>query len=304
MKTTNPKTATATIEQVFEIDTPYIVKSLSTPILDEIERSGSGRRSKSISNSKTGRYVYSMIPKGKVTDLAFDATIRAAAPFQCERKQNLGCPAAAIIIEKSDLREKVRERKVGSLIVFVVDASGSMAAEERMSATKGAILSLLLDAYQRRDRVGMVVFRKDRAELVLPPTNSVELAQRYLTVLPTGGRTPLAHGLALGFETIQDYLKRDKHAIPLLALISDGRANVPLNGGDPVVEAKTIAREISFAGIKSIAIDTERDYLTFGLVKQVCEEMKGKYLQLEELSANPIVSAVRNNLHQTNGAYA
>jgi magnesium chelatase subunit D len=150
----------------------------------------------------------------------------------------------------------------------------------------------------------MVVFRKDRAELVLPPTNSVELAQRYLTVLPTGGRTPLAHGLALGFETIQDYLKRDKHAIPLLALISDGRANVPLNGGDPVVEAKTIAREISFAGIKSIAIDTERDYLTFGLVKQVCEEMKGKYLQLEELSANPIVSAVRNNLHQTNGAYA
>jgi magnesium chelatase subunit D len=299
-----PQDGNSDQEQVFEIDTPYIVKSLSTPILDEIERSGSGRRSKSISNSKTGRYVYSMIPKGKVTDLAFDATIRAAAPFQCERKQNLGCPAAAIIIEKSDLREKVRERKVGSLIVFVVDASGSMAAEERMSATKGAILSLLLDAYQRRDRVGMVVFRKDHAELVLPPTNSVELAQRYLTVLPTGGRTPLAHGLALGFETIQDYMKRDKDAIPLLALISDGRANVPLNGGDPIVEAKTIAREISSAGIKSIAIDTERDYLTFGLVKQVCDEMKGKYLQLEELSANPIVSAVRNNLYQTNGAYA
>jgi magnesium chelatase subunit D len=199
------------------------------------------------------------------------------------------------------LREKVREKKMGNLIMFVVDASGSMAAEERMTATKGAILSLLLDAYQRRDRVGMIAFRKNRAELILPPTNSVELAQKCLAKLPTGGRTPMAHGLMLGIQTIREYMRRDKEAIPLLALVSDGRANVNLNGGDPVEEAKSVAHTIKTAGIKSIAIDTERDFITFGLVNQICSEMGGKYFRLEELSAAPIVSAVRSNLPQSHG---
>jgi magnesium chelatase subunit D len=282
-------------EQVFEADSPYPVKRLATPVLDQMHRSSRGRRSKSRSNSKTGRYVDSVVPKGKVEDLAFDATLRAAAPFQNRRKKGSD-GEGALLIENSDLREKVRERKVGNLVVFVVDASGSMAAEERMTATKGAILSLLLDAYQRRDRVGMVVFRKSKAELILPPTNSVELAQKCLARLPTGGRTPMAHGLNLGLETVRDYMRRDKEAIPLLVLVSDGRANVPLNGGDPVEEAKTVARAISSAGIKSIAIDTERGFITFGLVKQICTEMGGKYLRLEELSAVPIASAVRENL--------
>ena len=282
-------------EQVFEADSPYPLKRLATPVLDQMQRSSRGRRSKSRSNSKTGRYVDSAIPNGKVEDLAFDATLRAAAPFQNRRKKGAS-DEGALLIEKSDLREKVRERKVGNLIVFVVDASGSMAAEERMTATKGAILSLLLDAYQRRDRVGMVVFRKNTAELVLPPTNSVETAQKRLATLPTGGRTPMAHGLNLGLELVRDYMRRDKEAIPLMVLVSDGRANVPLNGGDPVEEAKRVARAISSAGIKSIAIDTERGFITFGLVKQICAEMDGKYFQLEELSAAPIASAVRDNL--------
>ncbi|NLE05693.1 MAG: VWA domain-containing protein, partial [Crenarchaeota archaeon] len=284
-------------EQVSDVDSPYAVKPISTPILDEVERSGAGRRTKTISNSKTGRYVSSTIPKGAVTDLAFDATLRAAAPFQNQRKSN-SQSNNCLLVEKSDLRQKIRERKVGNLIMFVVDASGSMAAEERMTATKGAILSLLLDAYQRRDRVGMIAFRKETAELLLPPTNSVELAQRYLTVLPTGGRTPLAHGLSLGLETIRDYIRRDKESIPLLALISDGRANVSIKGGDAVEDAKIAAREIANSGIKSIAIDTERGFLTFGLVKKICEEMKGRYMQLEELSASPLASAVRDNLSQ------
>jgi magnesium chelatase subunit D len=282
-------------EQVFEADAPYAVKAFSAPVLDEFERSGSGRRSTSLSSKKSGRYVDSTIPKGKVQDLAFDATLRAAAPFQLQRK-NQSEKQSGLLIEPSDLREKVRECKVGNLIMFVVDASGSMAAEERMSATKGAVLSLLLDAYQRRDRVGMVVFRKDTAELVLPPTNSVELAQKFLSVLPTGGRTPMAHGLSLGLDAIQDYMRRDKEAIPLLALVSDGRSNVSISGGDPVVEAKGIARGIANAGVKALAIDTERGFLTFGLVKQICDEMKGKYLRLEELSAAPIVSAVHEGL--------
>jgi len=282
-------------EQVFDADSPYPVKRFIPPVLDQMQRSCKGRRSKSRSNSKTGRYVGSVLPKGKVEDLAFDATLRIAAPFQ-NRRKNESTDQRAVLIEKSDLREKVRVRKVGNLILFVVDASGSMAAEERMTATKGAIVSLLLDAYQRRDRVGMVVFRKNRAELVLSPTNSVELAQTRLSKLPTGGRTPMAHGLKLGLDTIQDYVRNDKETIPLLVLVSDGRANVPLNGGDPVEEAKSVAHEISSAGIKSVAIDTERDFITFGLVKQICTEMGGKYFRLGELSAAPIASFVRGNL--------
>ncbi|MCL5877517.1 MAG: putative cobaltochelatase [Candidatus Bathyarchaeota archaeon] len=286
-----------TKEQVFQADSPYAVKPLAAPVLDEIERKGSGRRSKTLSDSKKGRYVASMIPKGKVADLAFDATLRAAAPFQKRRREESNDQQMALLIERSDLREKVRETKMGNLILFVVDASGSMAAEERMSATKGAVLSLLLDAYQRRDRVGLIAFRKDAAELVLPPTNCVELAQKYLAKLPTGGRTPLAHGLKLGVDTIK-FWTRDGKDIPLLVLVSDGRANVNLSGGDPVEEAKRIAQSIASQGIQTIAVDTERGFLSFGLVKQISEAVGGKYLRLEELSAAPIVSAVKDNLFE------
>ena len=282
-------------ETGFEADAPYRVKPISTSLMDQVKRSDTGRRSKSLSNGERGRYVDSIIPKGKVTDLAFDATLRAAAPFQNRRREESG-NHDSLVIEKCDLREKVRESKIGNLIIFVVDASGSMAAEERMAATKGAVLSLLLDAYQRRDHVGMIVFRKNKAEFVLPPTNSVELAERCLAKLPTGGRTPMAHGLSLGLECIKDYKKRNKEVIPLLTLISDGRANVPLNGGDPVEESKLVAREIRRAGVKTVAIDTERGFLSFGLVKQICDEMNGHYLRLEELSAAPIASVIRENL--------
>ena len=282
-------------ETVFEADAPCRVKPISTSLMDQVKRSDTGRRSKSLSNGERGRYVDSIIPKGKVTDLAFDATLRAAAPFQNRRREESG-NHDSLVIEKCDLREKVRESKIGNLIMFVVDASGSMAAEERMAATKGAVLSLLLDAYQRRDHVGMIVFRKNKAEFVLPPTNSVELAERCLAKLPTGGRTPMAHGLSLGLECIKDYKKRNKEAIPLLTLISDGRANVPLNGGDPVEESKLVAREIRRAGVKAVAIDTERGFLSFGLVKQICDEMNGHYLRLEELSAAPIAIVIRENL--------
>ena len=282
-------------EQVFETDPPYKVRPLITPVLDQVSRSGAGRRSKSITSSKTGRYVDSVVPREKTTDLAFDATLRAAAPFQARRRK--GTPSQnAMLIEGYDMREKVRETKVGNLIMFVLDASGSMAAEERMVATKGAVLSLLLDAYQRRDRVGMVVFRGKKAELVLPPTNSVELAQKLLTDLPTGGRTPLAHGLNLGLDTIKEYMWRDKHALPLLILVSDGKTNVSLKGGDPIEEAKGIAREIKAANIKSIAVDTEQGFITFRLVEQICTELKGTYLRLEELKSAPIVSAVKDSL--------
>lgn len=282
-------------EQTFEAEPPYRVRPLVTSVLDEEPRNKTGRRSKSRTRSKTGRYVSSVIPQGKTADLAFDATLRAAAPFQARRREEM-LGQNALLIESHDLREKVREKKVGNLILFVLDASGSMAAEERMVATKGAVVSLLLDAYQRRDQVGMVVFRGKTAELVLPPTNSVELAQKHLAQLPTGGRTPLAHGLKLGLETLKEHLWRDKHGIPLLVLVSDGRANVSLNNGNPVEEAKKIAREIKAANIKSITIDTEQGLVAFRLVEEICTELGGVYLRLEELKSAPIASAVKDTL--------
>ncbi len=282
-------------EQVFQAEKPYNVKPFAPPVFDEIQRNHTGRRSKTLSLSKKGRYVDSKIPNGVVDDLAFDATFRAAAPYQKRRRQD-SCAGTALLLENCDLRQKIRESKMGNLIVFVVDASGSMAAQQRMRATKGAVLSLLLDAYQRRDRVGMIAFRRDTAELVLPPTNSVDLAEKYLSKLPTGGRTPMAHGLKLGVETIKNYVRGDREAVPLMVLVSDGRANVNLHGGDPFEEAKMMARQVASAGIQSIVLDTEQDFLSFGLVKQISDEMRGKYMRLEELSAAPIASAVRSKL--------
>jgi magnesium chelatase subunit D len=283
-------------EHVFDSTPPYKVKPLSVPVTDGNPRDGSGRRSRSITDSKTGRYAGSRIPQGKTTDLAIDATLRAAAPFQTGRKRET--PGQnALIVKEYDLREKVRQKKIGNLIIFVLDASGSMAAEERMSAAKGAVLSLLLDAYQRRDRVGMVVFRGDDAELVLPPTGSVTLAQKLLARLPTGGRTPLAHGLKAGLDTIKESLLKDKNLLPMLVLISDGRANVSIGSGNPVEDAERIAGEIRAANIRSVAIDTEQDFISFGLVRKIAGKLEGIYLRIRELEAAPIASAVRNNLN-------
>jgi magnesium chelatase subunit D len=164
--------------QVGEAFTP---RRLDTP-LDKIVRTYGGRRSRTKTELKRGRYVQARPANGKADDLAFDATLRAAAPFQKSRKQEENPNKVAFHVKKSDYMRKVRVRRAANLILFVVDASWSMAVAERMTATKGAIMSLLTDAYQRRDRVGLIVFQKDRATLVMPPTNSVQLAQRALKI--------------------------------------------------------------------------------------------------------------------------
>ncbi|MBN1628383.1 MAG: putative cobaltochelatase [Thermoleophilia bacterium] len=287
-------------QQVFDPDEPYHVVALPGTLLDQMARSGSGRRSMSRTESKAGRYVGSAVPQGKVTDLALDATLRAAAPLQARRRGD-SAVQSAVVLEKHDLRQKIREKKVGNLIMFCLDTSGSMGVRERMTATKGAILSLLIDAYQRRDRVGLVAFRGDGADLLLPPTGSAEMAQRHLDGVPTGGRTPLAHGLVLAMETLKNCLAIDKRALPLLVLVSDGRANVSYQGAEPVAGAEQVARQIKAARIKSIAIDTERDVVSFGLVRQICDEMGGTYLRLEELRAEPIISAVRTETYRNKG---
>jgi len=271
-------------EEVFEVGPP---QQLSTIELarDRIHRDAPGRREQSAVRSRTGKYVGSVFPQGKVNDIAFDATLRAAAPHQREREGDL-----AIKIETPDLREKVKERKVGSHILFVVDASGSMGAKRRMVAAKGAVLSLLTDAYQRRDRVGMIAFKGNKAEVLLPLTNSLELAHKKLQELPTGGKTPLALGLSTGLEL----LKREKDALRILVLITDGKANVSLNGGSPIEQAKDLARQIREEGINLVVIDTEDNFLSFGLAREIAAAAQAQYIKLGEPTPQEVAGALRN----------
>jgi len=283
---TMPDGSTTTVfaeGQPFRVDQ----KPLAAPRrIDSFRREGSGRRS--VTESRDGKYVRSRIPEVIGPDIALDATIRAAAPHQNGRDGPL-----AVKIESSDLREKVRERKMGNTVLFVVDASGSMGAQQRMTAVKGAILSLLIDAYQKRDRVGLVVFRGTGAEILLPPTSSVELARKYMQQLPVGGKTPLAHGLSRGFEVIRREMMINKHTIPRLILISDGKANVGMGTGSPFDEAKEVAATIREAGIASFVIDSEKGFIAFGLAQAISEEMGARYLRLDDLQADKIADLVK-----------
>ncbi len=223
------KVATGDTFQPRKIDLP----------LDRLVRHQGGRRTRTRTDRKRGRYIMARPARGKTSDIAFDATLRAAAPHQKERKRDGQSPALSI--KRSDLQQKVRVRKAANLILFVVDASWSMAVAERMSATKGAILSLLTDAYQRRDRVGLVVFQKDRALTVLPPTNSIQLARQALKDIPVGGKTPLSAGLLMAYELLKQEKILHPDVLPLMILLTDGAGNVALGDLPPQEEAHRIS---------------------------------------------------------------
>ena len=297
---TGPESGAGPRDQLFEAGDPYTVQSLLLPPPDRRERPSSGRRATTVSGTTAGRYVRAQIPQGTVSDLALDATLRAAAPHQQRRRGNPeeGSSDAALTIESWDVREKVRETKTGSLILFVVDASGSMGAQRRMVAVKGAVLSLLLDAYQRRDKVAMIGFRGTGADLMLPPTNSVDLAQLYLRDMPTGGRTPLSRGLYLALETLETERIKDRNVLPLVVLLSDGRANVAMDGGsgNAVEEAAGFASIFEEKRIGSVVIDTELDFIRLEMARPLAEAMGARYLKLEELRADSLAEAVRREL--------
>ena len=279
-------------EQIADIDRSFKIPKL---VLDMGKntalRRGSGKRSATKTDLKQGRYVRAELPKSKVEDLAFDATIRAAAPYQRMREAN-GC---ALNIQKEDLRQKVREKRIGNTFLFAVDASGSMGARERMRSVKGAIFYMLQDAYQKRDRVGMIAFRRQKAEVLLPITRSVDLAQKRLAEMPTGGKTPLADGLATALLTLAKLNKKDSELEPILVLVTDGRANaVEENGGDPIEAAIKMAEKIRKAKITSVVIDTENDFIKLGVAKKVAQAMGASYYNLRQLSKEQILRIVRN----------
>ena len=276
-------------------------------------RSISGRRSRTRTTRKRGRYSGFESSPSDASDLAFDATLRAAAPFQqvredhrradqARRKPNSNEPAQpALHLRPEDYQKKVRVRRAANLIIFVVDASWSMAVSERMEATKGAILSLLTDAYQRRDRVGMIVFQKDRATLVLPPTNSVELAQKMLVNLPVGGKTPLAAGLWLAYATIGKEVRRVPEMVPLLVILTDGAGNVSMGDMPPQLEAYHIAEQIreeriGQIPIRSIVINMESADYDKGLARALADHLGGVCYSLTSLQARSLLTMVRDQL--------
>jgi magnesium chelatase subunit D len=287
----------------------FNLKRIDLPRQRRVRKQG-GKRSASQTQDRRGRYVRAE-PKAKVNDLAIDATVRAAAPMQKDRGRR---PGERLKLERDDLRQKVRERKVGNLIVFVVDASASMDAEQRMAATKGAILSLLQDAYVRRDRVAVVIFKNRTAEVVMRPTSSVSLARRRLEKLSVGGTTPLTHGLMAGYKVVKTELLRDPTIRPLLVLISDGRGNISMFKEEPLVEAQKVASLIEAEHIDALVIDSARDYSHLPSVQHLArvapmyqtyainacadlaERMGAHYYGLYDLSRDEIASAVEKEL--------
>ncbi|MFJ3652790.1 putative cobaltochelatase [Streptomyces nigra] len=261
---------------------PFRAKVLSVPGIGD---GAAGRRSRA--RTEHGRTTGARRPKGALTKLHLAATVQAAAPHQRAR----GRSGPGLVVRRDDLRQATREGREGNLVLFVVDASGSMAARQRMSAVKGAVLSLLLDAYQRRDKVGLVTFRGSAAEVALPPTSSVDAAAARLETLPTGGRTPLAAGLLRAHEVLRVERLRDPARRALVVLVTDGRAT---GGPEPVALAGRAARLFAADGVASVVVDCESGPVRLGLAGQLAGELGGTAVTLDELRADSIAGLVKD----------
>ena len=279
-------------EMMFEIGEQFRVIDYLDDGRRVIRRTSSrkGRRAMVESNDATGRYARSRPSDEKVHDIAFDATIRAAAPYQKGREHE----GLSISIHPQDVREKVRERRSGCPIMFLVDASGSLGVRKRMAAVKGAVLSMLRDSYVKRDRIGMMAFRRDSAELILPPTKSVEYSYRKLEELPTGGKTPLGEALVTVNEFMTSYSRSHPGESCYIVLITDGRANVPLKqGADANEEVRKLAADMAIPQVKWIVIDASAGYIRFDNAEKLAMELEGTYFRLEDLNADRLAESVR-----------
>lgn len=273
----------------------FMPRKLDTQ-LDKLVRKQAGRRSRTITERKRGRYVKARPANGRTDDIAFDATLRAAAAFQKGRAGEKARTGMAYALRRSDLQRKIRVRRTANLILFVVDASWSMAVSERMTATKGAIMSLLTDAYQRRDRVGLIVFQKDRAQTVLPPTNSVLLAKAALVNIPVGGKTPLSAGLTLALDTVMREKRLHPDVMPMVILLTDGAGNVSIGDLPPQEEAGRIAEVFKYEHIKTVTINMEHVAFDQGLAAKLAERMGGPCYTLAQMRAETLLETVRNEM--------
>lgn len=238
---------------------------------DKKIKTGRGRRAKTLS-THTGKYVKSRNPKSGTTDIAIDATIRSSVISK-----------GRIDIDKNDIREKVREKKKAVTTVFIVDASGSMGVGKRMDFAKGALISMLRDSYQKRDKVGFVVFRGNDAKVILKPTTSVYSAMKKVKSIPTGGKTPLCEGLLSGLKTIMDEIIKDKNCVPAIVLVSDGRANVSKNKKGIKKEIISVSKKIKEKGINLIIIDADDTKLKLGYLNEIIKYGKANYFHINNL---------------------
>ncbi|MCX5210224.1 putative cobaltochelatase [Kitasatospora sp. NBC_00240] len=259
---------------------PYRTKLFKVP---GTGKGAQGRRSPAETDG--GHTIRARRPAGPLTRLHLAATLQAAAPHQHVR----GRTGRALELRRDDFREQVRQGRESNLVLFVVDASGSMAARQRMTAVKGAVLSLLMDAYQRRDKVGLITFRGAGAELALPPTSSVEVGAARLESLPTGGRTPLAAGLLRAHETLRVERMRDPHRRPLLVVVTDGRAT---GGRDALTDAGRAAGLLAAQGLASVVLDCESGPVRLGLARKLAGQLGASAVTLDELRAEGVTALV------------
>ena len=280
----------------------------SSKTVDRQYRKGSGRRLMTKTKDTRGRMIRAYQDEHALEDLALVDTLRAAAPYQrlraatkteqeklstqSQQLKHQGGKGLAIVIKSQDYRRKAREKRIGAYQLFVVDASGSMAARHRMEATKAAILSLLRDSYIHRDSVGLIAFRKESAEVLLPFTRSVERAERLLTSMPTGGKTPLAHGLRMAYTLCDRLLRAHRAERIQIICITDGRATSG-DSEDPVAESKQWARILGTLPVDCIVIDTETGFIKLGLAKELCKLMNGSYYAMDTISADRILRVSR-----------